>query len=602
MSRYLLQLSVGPVQDFIAAARRTRDLWFGSTLLSEISKAAAKSIHDTGGFLIFPYSDNLNKDLESGSSFNVANVILAEVNADGEEQVKKISRDAEKMASARWKKFAREAHEKMRSGVDDKKWRYQENMKMIEFYSAWHPFEDERKYKIVRQKVADLLAARKNLRDFEQWQGEFGVPKSSLDGRRDSVLKKHEASLNLSGVRVKAGEALDLIGCVKRAAGGNESFPSVVNIALDPWIRGLVKKGTEMAEMCEHCEELVSTYSVLSRPKDANAFFPYDATALLPSRYHEFEEEASDPEAVRTITEKMKRAMQKLHRFHKPMDPYLAVLVADGDRMGKAISVIKSPDAHREFSNTLSCFAENARKVVTTYSGCCVYTGGDDVLAFLPVDKAVPCARELHDEFGRLWTEKDWNFKPPTLSVGISIAHALEDLEDILNFGREAEKKAKNASTDEGSDDRDGLAVTIRARANSTLFIREQWKEYSADPVKKPLAELSPDQRLSFWIRRFSQEQIPTRFPYDLMGILNFYENWDDKTSLDMAMRSDVMRIIKRKGLKLTKEDEKRVRDYVECVIKESNVSIKRLAEELLVAQWIEAAHVAAGGDNDGGV
>ena len=44
MATYLYVLAVGPIQDFIAAARRTRDLWFGSHLLSEICKAAAKQI------------------------------------------------------------------------------------------------------------------------------------------------------------------------------------------------------------------------------------------------------------------------------------------------------------------------------------------------------------------------------------------------------------------------------------------------------------------------------------------------------------------------------------------------------------------------------
>ena len=39
----LLAISIGPVQDFISAARKTRDLWFGSHLLSEISKAAARA-------------------------------------------------------------------------------------------------------------------------------------------------------------------------------------------------------------------------------------------------------------------------------------------------------------------------------------------------------------------------------------------------------------------------------------------------------------------------------------------------------------------------------------------------------------------------------
>src|ERR1051326_749628 len=76
MTGHLLAISIGPVQEFIAAARRTRDLWFGSYLLSEISKAAAKAVHDAGGRLIFPAE---GADLTEGSDLNVANIILAEL-------------------------------------------------------------------------------------------------------------------------------------------------------------------------------------------------------------------------------------------------------------------------------------------------------------------------------------------------------------------------------------------------------------------------------------------------------------------------------------------------------------------------------------------
>ncbi len=41
---FLFIATIGPVQPFIASARRTRDLYVGSTLLSELSKAAAKEI------------------------------------------------------------------------------------------------------------------------------------------------------------------------------------------------------------------------------------------------------------------------------------------------------------------------------------------------------------------------------------------------------------------------------------------------------------------------------------------------------------------------------------------------------------------------------
>ena len=45
----LLLFSIGPVQDFIAAARTTRDLWSGSYLISYlIGQALAKISEDSG--------------------------------------------------------------------------------------------------------------------------------------------------------------------------------------------------------------------------------------------------------------------------------------------------------------------------------------------------------------------------------------------------------------------------------------------------------------------------------------------------------------------------------------------------------------------------
>ena len=610
MNRYLLMLSIGPVQDFIAAARRTRDLWFGSYLLSEISKAAAKSIPDSEKRLIFPNSDSdkFSEDLKRGSSFNVANVILAEVNADNGEQVKEIAKKAQEAANARWGEFVDEVFNNpdLQDGIDADKWKDQKRTRVIEFYSAWCPFENESDYKNARQKAARLLAARKNLRDFEEWRGETDTPKSSLDGRRESVRKDNREVFNKNGVRIKKGEALDLVGWVKRAAGGNKSFPSVVNIALDPWIRGLKKNSADMTKLWELCDKLVGLH-VLSNPKSANDFFPYDATALLPSRYHDFVEDASEEHKaeVTAITGKMKQAMRELHEFYKPMDPYLAVLVADGDKIGKVISTIGNSEEHREFSKTLSRFAGNARDIVERNFGCCVYTGGDDVLAFLPVDKAIPCARELRNEFVDLWKEReDWSFKDsqPTLSVGISIGHALENLEDLLEFARDAEKLAKKASAGKSGDDRNGLAIMVRARGNSELYVREQWKDFS-DPERKSLAELSLDQRMEFWVRCFIQktESIPSKFPYELWETAKFYKDWEDENLLNKAMESDVLRILGRKDITLKKDDKNRVKEYVESAIKGSHDSIKRLADELFVAQWIGTAHTAQREVNDYG-
>jgi CRISPR-associated protein Cmr2 len=609
-----LQISIGPIQEFIAAARRTRDLWFGSTLLSEISKAAAKAVEDAGGHLIFPNSDDLGRDLTPNSDFNVANVILAEV--ENASHAKNVSDAAKEAAEKRWIDFADEAYDTLRGRIDEEAWTYQKNG-VIEFYSAWRPFKDDLSdYRQARQSVARLLAARKNLRDFDPWKGKEGVPKSSLDGLRESVLRERRGAINIRGARVKTGEILDIVGCVKRAAGKRISFPSVTRIAIDPWIRGFCEKerltsllqyaGKNPGELSSCCKELAELGVLSPVKRDEYSTFPYEGTALLPQRYSALAEEANenDKQTVEAITKDMRKLMTELHRIHTPMDPYLAVLAADGDKMGKAISSLSNPDRHREFSQSLSKFAGEARDIVKRHYGSCIYTGGDDVLAFLPMDTALDCARSLYDAFGALWKTGWEEFKKgdaqsPTLSVGIAVGHALEDMETLLEFGRKAERLAKQ-DVYGSHGERNGLAVTVRARGNSEISIREQWGAYR-DPLagEQPLADLSLEQRLLFWARHFAERRIPTKFPYELRNSAAFYEHWGQNRNLDGAMQMDVLRIFNRKDLNFENDQKSRIEDYIKSAIRGSHRSIERLADQLLAAQWIGYARAAAGGRHD---
>src|SRR5438094_503945 len=95
MTAHLLQLALGPVQELIERARRTRDLWFGSLLLSEISKAAALSIRKEDGKLIFPAADTNLTEL------SVANIILAQLHPGVEPA--DVARAAGRAALQRWK-------------------------------------------------------------------------------------------------------------------------------------------------------------------------------------------------------------------------------------------------------------------------------------------------------------------------------------------------------------------------------------------------------------------------------------------------------------------------------------------------------------------
>src|SRR5262249_6054713 len=141
--------------------------------------------------------------------------------------------------------------------------------------------------------------------------------------------------------------------------------------------------------------------------------------------------------------------------------PYFATLAADGDHMGEALSTIDDIGRHRQLSLDLAGFATAARDKVKNHRGCLVYSGGDDVLAFVPVDRVLDCARALHTRFG----EVDSVGRRLTLSVGIAIGHFMDPLEDHLLHAREAERAAKSADLDPYTNEpvpkseRNGLAV-----------------------------------------------------------------------------------------------------------------------------------------------
>ena len=142
---HLLAISVGPVQEFIAAARRTRDPWFGSYLLSEVSRAVAKEVENQGGKLIFPASSEAD---------NVANVILAELKAEADP--KEVAAKAKTAAQARWLEFAKEAQKEAYGVIRTDLWNEQVE-DVIEFYAAWATHTAKDKYKEDRARVMRLL-------------------------------------------------------------------------------------------------------------------------------------------------------------------------------------------------------------------------------------------------------------------------------------------------------------------------------------------------------------------------------------------------------------------------------------------------------------
>lgn len=573
MSEKLIAIAIGPVQDFIAAARRTRDLWFGSHVLSEISKAAAKELQAAGAELIFPAPAS-NLDLEPDSNLSVANKILAVV-PDSLDAQSMASR-ARQTAHNRWLDFAKDARKLAGLAINEDIWKDQID-DVIEFYAAWVPMNGD--YKACRERVERLLAGRKAMRDFLPAKGRAGIPKSSLDGARESVLSdpKKMGREARAKARLRENEQLDAVGLVKRLAGNPEQFVSVSRIAADPWVRHVARhlggrvKLDQIASLCH--SDFASTISDLvfeDFKKEGNVLYPSRLDVLI--KDDEMEEHREDK--LRPIKYALAQIIERQDEglgFGEP-SPYFAVLVADGDRMGAALSEIESADQHRNFSQQLSQFAGEAKKIVAENHGCLVYSGGDDVLGFLSLDTCLKAARELHDRFGELMEDfgTDKQGRSPTLSVGLAIGHCMEALEDLLEMGRLAEKAAKTGQKPDKSDDRNGLAIHLTTRGADATTVRAQWKGH-------------PDRRLMDWIELLMDDQLPDKLAYELRQMVSEYEEWEEVTP--ELLQADVRRLLKKKRSSGEKLPEERIERLLQEIKSLENLS--QMASELIIAKHL---------------
>ncbi|MDI6871119.1 MAG: type III-B CRISPR-associated protein Cas10/Cmr2 [Bacillota bacterium] len=580
MSGYLLSVALGPVQDFIAAARRTHDLWFGSHLLSEISKAAALSLHRSGATLIFPAPERPEEELSPGSQLNVANKLLAQVPEGLAPE--ELARSAQEAAKERWKGFAADALRNIGStatlAIRLDVW--EEQLKdVLEFYAAWVPMGND--YIAARTRVERLLAGRKALRDFLPVKGRAKVPKSSLDGARETVLNEAVQDKTAQGarlrreLRLKQGEQLDAIGLIKRRAVGGAReggvrFVSVSRVAADVWIRRLwgTQGGRELLRKVEQ-----KCHPDFADPIDDPVFrdFPRECEVLFESRRRVMMKEADLADHLPALGEIDALLRSQKEKVGQP-SPYLAILKADGDRMGSAISNLRSPEEHRRLSRQLARFAAAARAIVAECHGSLVYSGGDDVLAFLPLDTCLLAARRLHDEFGRLVGEVA---PEVTLSAGVSVGHCLEPLEDLLTRAKEAERNAKEGAG--AADERDGLAVSFWTRGGSVIKARAQWGKNLADAL---------DARLQQWIDLFRVGALPDKAAYDLRALAREYERWEitdwPESQLRELLQADALRLLRRKQAK-----DSGAKETLKALLETVKVpaDLTRLADEVMVAR-----------------
>lgn len=588
-SEYFVIVNIGPVQDFIASARRSRDLWFGSWLLSELSKTVAREIvqrenRPADEVLVFP-APEFPEDLATESSLSVANKIVALVRQDPATLLPDVQAALVSHLLTVWCKANAPFRARIYNHIAT-----QQISDLIEFTWAAVPIEN---YAAARALCESLMAARKATRDFSASSWGAYAPKSSLDGQRESVIDEEHFKGTDKGKSqtlrrkfgVARGERLCGVGLLKRhGARGTEQFLSTSHMAALPLLRRWQNLDDSRREKVQAA---ASTYfETLARLRLTDAemgnvplwdsvFTNRDGHLLFEERLADFFDDPAQEKEARTAQRRF---------FEDAQTPrpqaYYALLHADGDRMGAAINELDSQEAHRRLSRELSAFASSVRATVEDASGSLIYAGGDDVLALLPLHTALRCTQTLARNFEARLSDfpvlEDGERRGPTLSAGLAICHHLDPLSDALQLARDAEKAAKTVPH------KNALAITLSKRSGSDLTIAGHWGDF--------------DERLEKFVGLHRQDLVPDGLAYewrDLSARLPFHTRADEtpqaratRHALHAEMlQGEALRILKRKKEGRGSRKADTAMQILQPYLERADLTLDDLAAEIIVAR-----------------
>lgn len=483
-----LSFSITPVQRFIEAARTVRDLKTGSEILCWLTDVAIRVGRNQGGRLLFPWIDDAEFNIE-GYVRHIPNQFI--MLFDKDEQARAAEAACREAVKSTWSTLSGDVR-----GLFDKAWNDltwdpgngwdRQINSFWDLHTAVIPPSDDvlhkhlfggaseadprrRQWKV----AAAVLAMNKQVRHFPGDQG-AGRAKCSMMGdfeqmgpggtlkQQDTFWKNRKvAAFTRNGIRIGKRDRLCAVALTKRFAPAVENalkwlqdpVPDTASLAVDAW----------RADVQQRLPQLLGTWDAAAKAycegmgEEADSPGRYLlADDLATPKQEEMPGNSTDAQC-NAAREEMNQARKQLFDAVKeakmvPPPRYFAVLALDGDHMGKWLSgdrgIVgdKPLDSgyYHEMSEKLRGYGKTtAQKIVRKYNGFLVYAGGDDLLAFLPVQEVVACARELLDEYPQLP-----GIKPTTASAGIAICHYLYDLRSALRQARAALEEAKDNGRD----------------------------------------------------------------------------------------------------------------------------------------------------------
>ena len=545
------QFTLSPVQGFVSQARRTRDFWAGSFILSWLSSAAIASIQKQKGDIQFPvpdegylrhlYGEATAHDTypQQGSIPNRFMAVTAQEPGDYHpEWVTQAVQAAWKaLADTVWHNDLADVAGSATSAI----WQRQ----VGSFWEmSWVMAEEG--------SAANLLDRRKNWRDtvspsepghkcmmMDGWQELSGVEHTRLvDVRQfwDQLVRSGKAGM---ATDLSEGEQLCAMAFIKRRFAryfadvkvtlpGNlgeifgwpvpSAVPSVSFVAAAPWLAQVLEQAPiEALRDWNQAASAIASYSELAHVQGEDAF-EIDIRCVseaacnrqsegLQRRWAGLDGQLYFPSALQNErlfpkpkNSKENPALEVLKHLGRLRDaagvqdlpsPYYAILLMDGDQLGKHMG---DKDKQTPISTALNQFTHGAGDIVRKHNGFLIYAGGDDVLALLPLENALDAAAALQADYKAAFAKHSPAGKPidSTLSGAIEFVHIRTPLTRVL-------KDAHQLLDDVAKEQTGRNAIAVRVWKPSGLAL--QW----AMPWEKALDEQGKV-RISQVARNFSRQ------------------------------------------------------------------------------------------------
>lgn len=587
MTNHLLLFTIGPVQSFIEQARKTQDLYAGSQLLSELVKTVMDELKTT-----YPNVEFIFPKPQEGKNISYPNRFIASIPEAKEDNLKTIGNDLkEKVIKTFKNKFYVDTAKETRITIEQKDCYCKQLDGFLDINWVILPYEKE-KYKETYKEIEKTLGAIKNVRAFNQLD-ELGR-KCSLCGERNVLFykecseckkgnkEKHECTYNkvklkpnwknfddnnfedqeiktkihhynnslvdVPGTKVQSGEGLCAVCFTKRFYPNAESFPSTAGIAL---IDTLKKLDSEL----------------LNQYKDLFKAYTFDEQLYFDENLIDAYFKKNNLEGLIDKLPDIKKKNEEIKKASKQRDlklnNYYAIIAIDGDNMGKWLSGEFLQDAsnlesfHKKLSKELGIYAGNVKTYIKEDdgSGKLVYSGGDDVLAFVNLNHLTKILTNLKQDFPKFEDIEVEGKKvvkenqKSSASCGVAIAHYKIPLGETLKRARKMEKAAK----ENGGRNAFGLAVLKHSgEIEESVF---KWNYNGYDEEQSDVA-ISSIKLLEDLVDHLKKEEFSNTFIKSLN--LEFRKLMDDdyKIKDEGMIKTEIGRLVGRSCMLSKKADE----------------------------------------------